>query len=130
MSAVSRAIVLVDHGSRRPEANAQLEALAERVRAREPGTLVLTAHLEVAPPDVAEALARCAAVGADDVVLLPWFLAPGRHTAEDIPRAVAAATARHPSLRVRIGEPIGLDPRLVDLAMARIAGARGGSASR
>ena len=130
MSAVSRAIVLVDHGSRRPEANAQLEALAERVRAREPGTLVLTAHLEVAPPDIADALARCADAGADDVVLLPWFLAPGRHTADDIPRAVAAAIARHPSLRVRIGEPIGLDAKVVDLAMARIAGAREGSASR
>jgi sirohydrochlorin ferrochelatase len=130
VTAVSRAIVLVDHGSRRPEANAQLDALAERVRAREPGTLVLTAHLEVARPDIAEALARCAEVGADDVVLLPWFLAPGRHTAEDIPRAVAAARARHPSLRVRIGEPIGLDATLVDLAMARVARAREGSASR
>jgi len=130
VSAVSRAIVLVDHGSRRPEANAQLEALAERVRAREPGTLVLTAHLEVAQPDIGDALARCAAAGADDVVLLPWFLAPGRHTAEDIPRAVAAATLLHPSLRVRIGEPIGLDAKLFDLAMARIAGARDASGSR
>jgi sirohydrochlorin ferrochelatase len=125
VSAVSRAIVLVDHGSRRVEANAQLEALAERVRAREPDTLVVTAHLEVEAPDIAEALAGCAAAGAKDVVLLPWFLAPGRHTAEDIPRAVALACARHPELRVRIGEPLGLDAVLVELALARIAFARG-----
>jgi sirohydrochlorin ferrochelatase len=57
-------------------------------------------------------------------VLLPWFLAPGRHTAEDIPRAVAAARERHPELRVRIGEPLGLDARLVEVALARIADAR------
>lgn len=124
MSAVSRAIVLVDHGSRRPEANAQLEALAEQLRAREPGTLVATAHLELAPPYLADALAACARAGATDVVLLPWFLAPGRHTAEDIPRAVAEACARHPGLRVQIGEPLGLDARLVELALARIANAR------
>jgi sirohydrochlorin ferrochelatase len=125
---VSRAIVLVDHGSRRSEANAQLEALAARVREREPGTLVATAHLEVEPPDIAEALAECARAGALDVVLLPWFLSPGRHTAEDIPRSVARACARHPGLRVRIGEPLGLDPRLVEVAMARIAEARTGDA--
>jgi sirohydrochlorin ferrochelatase len=119
-----RAIVLVDHGSRRAEANAQLEALAERVREREPGTLVVTAHLEIAGPDIGEALAACASAGARDVVLLPWFLAPGRHTAEDIPRAVAAARERLPSLRVRIGEPLGLDARLVDVALSRIEDAR------
>ena len=119
-----RAIVLVDHGSRRPEANAQLEALAERVREREPGTLVVTAHLELAAPDIGEALAACASAGARDVVLLPWFLAPGRHTAEDIPRAVAAARERLPSLRIQIGEPLGLDARLVDVALSRIEDAR------
>lgn len=119
-----RAVVLVDHGSRRAEANAQLEALAERVREREPGTLVVTAHLELATPDIGEALAACASAGARDVVLLPWFLSPGRHTAEDIPRAVAAARERHPELRVRIGEPLGLDARLVDVALSRIQDAR------
>lgn len=119
-----RAVVLVDHGSRRAEANAQLEALAERVREREPGTLVVTAHLELATPDIGEALAACASAGARDVVLLPWFLSPGRHTAEDIPRAVAEARERHPELRVRIGEPLGLDARLVDVALSRIQDAR------
>lgn len=120
-----RAVVLVDHGSRREDANAQLEALAERVREREPGTLVVAAHLELAPPDIAAALAACASAGALEIVLLPWFLSPGRHTAVDIPRAVAAAQERHPELRVRIGEPLGLDPRLVDVALSRIADARG-----
>ena len=119
-----RAVVLVDHGSRRAEANAQLEALAERVREREPGTLVVTAHLEIAAPDICEALAACASAGARDVVLLPWFLSPGRHTAEDIPRAVAAARERHPELRVQIGEPLGLDARLVEVALSRIQDAR------
>lgn len=126
---MSRAILLVDHGSRRSEAGQQLEALAELLRAREPGTLVLTAHLEVAPPGIGDALAACAGAGALDVVLLPWFLAPGRHTLEDIPREVAQARARHPGLRIRVGEPLGLDPRLVELAQARIASARGETSS-
>lgn len=125
MSAVSRAVVVVDHGSRRPEANAQLEALAERLRESEPGTLVATAHLELEPPSIADAIARCAGAGAREVVVLPWFLAPGRHTAEDIPRQVDAARARHPELRIRVGDPLGLHPKLVEVALERIAGARG-----
>jgi len=121
---VSRAIVLVDHGSRRPEANAQLESLAELLRAREPETLVLTAHLELAAPSIADALAACARAQAEEVVLLPWFLAAGRHTSDDIPRLVAEARALHPQLRVRIGAPLGLDDKLVELALQRVADAR------
>jgi sirohydrochlorin ferrochelatase len=124
VSAVSRAVVIVDHGSRRPEANAQLEALASLLRAREPGTLVLTAHLEIEPPSIADALGACAAARADDVVVLPWFLADGRHTRDDIPRLVAQALALHPGLRVRIGAPLGLDEKLVQLALERVADAR------
>jgi sirohydrochlorin ferrochelatase len=125
VSPVARAIVVVDHGSRRPEANAQLEALAAELRAREPDTLIRTAHLEVVAPDLVAALSECVAAGAKEVVLLPWFLAPGRHTADDIPRAVARARERHPDLCVHLADPIGLDPRLVELALERIASARG-----
>jgi sirohydrochlorin ferrochelatase len=124
VSAVARALVIVDHGSRRTEANAQLDALAERLREREPGTLVVPAHLELEPPSIADAIARCAEAGARDVVVLPWFLAPGRHTAEDIPRQVDAARARHPQLSIRVGEALGLHPKLVEVALERIAAAR------
>ena len=121
---MANAIVLVDHGSRRPEANAQLESLAQRLRAREPETLVLTAHLELAEPSIADALAACARARVDEVVLLPWFLAAGRHTRDDIPRQVAEAQAAYPQLRVRIGAPLGLDDKLVELALQRVADAR------
>ncbi|MCA9509637.1 MAG: ferredoxin, partial [Myxococcales bacterium] len=65
------AIVLIDHGSRRAEANAQLEALAREVRARRPDAHVATAHLEVVPPDLAHAVAACVAAGATRVVVHP-----------------------------------------------------------
>ena len=124
MSPATRAIVLVDHGSRRAEANEQLEALAQSLRAREPATLVLTAHLEVLPPGLADALDACARAGVRDVVVLPWFLAAGRHTRDDIPQQVADAAARHPELRVQIGEPLGLHAKLVEVALERIEAAR------
>lgn len=120
---MTRAILLVDHGSRRAEANAQLDELAARVRARAPDRVVQVAHLELAPPTIAEGIAACVAAGADEVVVHPYFLGPGEHTTRDIPRLVEEAAARHPSVRVRVSEPLGIDERLVELILDRVAAA-------
>ena len=114
------AILLVDHGSRRPEANAQLEALAERVRARVGERFVTIAHMELAEPSIADGIAACVAAGANAIVVHPFFLGPGNHTARDIPQLVAEAAARHPGIHAVVGPPLGLDDKLVDLVLERI----------
>lgn len=120
LTALARhALLLVDHGSRSPEANLQLEELARRVRARCPGLVVEIAHMELLPPTLADALARCQRAGVEEVVVCPWFLGPGRHTRETIPELVARAAAGHGALRVRIAEPLGLDEKLIDVLIAR-----------
>lgn len=121
---MSRAILLVDHGSRKEEANAQLEAVAEALRRRAGDARVRVAHLELAEPSIGDAVEACAADGVTDLVLLPWFLGPGRHTAHDIPEQAAAAARRHPTLRLRIAEPLGLHEKLVDVLLERAAHAR------
>lgn len=121
-----RAVLLVDHGSRRDEANLQLEALAEKVRARLPDFDVATAHLEIAPPSVAEGIDGCVARGASEIVIHPFFLAPGRHSAEDLPRLAREGAARHPSVSIRVGPELGLHPALVEAVLARIAEGAGG----
>ena len=113
----SRAILLVDHGSRRPEANAQLEALAALVRARSDAA-VQVAHMELAPPSIAEAFAACVETGAEEVVVVPCFLAPGRHASEDIPRLVAEAAAEHP-VRWQVTDVLGAHPLLAELILVR-----------
>ena len=117
---LTRAIVLIDHGSRRAEANEQLEQLAAKIRQREPDTIVRTAHLEIAAPSLAEAIDDCVKEGARVLVVHPYFLAPGRHTSEDIPRQVAEASARHPELEVRLSPPLGIHDKLVDVVLERV----------
>ena len=116
------AIVLIDHGSREAAANAVVEAVAAALRERLPGRVVEVAHLELAPPDLGEAVARCAARGATEVVVLPFFLAPGRHSARDIPRLAAQAAERHPGTEVRVAPPLGAHPALVDAVLDRLSG--------
>ena len=117
---MSRAILIVDHGSRRAEANAQLDAVARDVRERDPGAIVEIAHMELAPPSIADGLAACVAAGASDVVVHPFFLGPGNHTQNDIPRLVAEAAANHPEVKVRISGPLGPHPKLVDILLERV----------
>ncbi len=117
---MTRAILLVDHGSRREQANALLDAVAERVRERAPDRIVRTAHLELAHPTIAEGIDACVAAGAGEIVVHPYFLAPGSHTPRDIPERVAAAAARHPELRVRISDPLGMHAKLVDVILERV----------
>ena len=115
------AIVLIDHGSREAAANAVVEQVAAALRERLPGRAVEVAHLELAPPDLGEAVARCAARGAREVVVLPFFLAPGRHSARDIPRLAAEAAARHAGVSVRVAPPLGAHPALVDAVLERLS---------
>jgi sirohydrochlorin ferrochelatase len=115
------AIVLVDHGSRRPEANEQLDEIARRIRTRDPDRIVRVAHMEIASPSLAEAIAECVEAGATEIIVHPYLLAPGRHSQEDIPAQAAAAATRHAGLTVRVSEPLGLHDALVDVVLQRVA---------
>lgn len=116
-----RALLLVDHGSRRAEANAVVEEIARAVRERSPGWTVEAAHMELAAPDVAEGVRLCAERGAEELVVVPYFLGPGRHASEDIPRLVREAAAGRSGLALRFAEPLGAHPRLVDAVLDRVA---------
>ena len=115
-----RAILLVDHGSRRAEANAVLDEVAALLRRRLPDDIVRVAHLGVVAPGVAEGIEACLAEGAREIVVHPYFLAPGNHAASDVPALVAEAAKRHPSVSIRVSAPLGAHPALLDAILARI----------
>ena len=117
---MKRALLIVDHGSREPEAEAHLARIAEELRRRRPGLSVYVAHLELVPPSIPEALASCAADGVSDLVVHPFFLVPGRHAARDLPRALEAAASAHPGLHVRLTAPLGSAAGLLELILATL----------
>ena len=115
-----RAVLLIDHGSRLPEANATLDAIADLVRAEAGGTLIVrAAHMELAEPTIAQAFAACVEDGATTVVALPYMLAPGRHAREDIPRLVEEAARVHHGVTWRLAEPLGAHPLLARIVLDR-----------
>jgi sirohydrochlorin ferrochelatase len=113
-------IVLVDHGSRRDESNGLLVEVA-RALSRHVGVAnTEPAHMEVAEPSVHTAFQRAVSKGARFVIVVPYFLGPGRHWKHDIPRLAAEAAAEQPGIRFVVTEPIGLHPLMCDILDDRI----------
>lgn len=119
MSETVHAVLLVDHGSRRAEANDLVETLA-RALAKRVDRIVKTAHLEAPEPSIAQGIDACVAEGATDIAVLPCFLAPGRHIIEDVPRQATEAAARHRGVIVRVAEPLGTHPKIVEILLDRL----------
>lgn len=126
MTEPDSAVVLVDHGSRLADANHVLEAIADRVREQLPGRRVVAAHMELAAPSLEDAIESCVAAGAREVVVQPYFLAPGRHSSRDIPQLAESIAARHPGLRIRVSAPLGVHDGLVAAVLDRLRERAGG----
>jgi sirohydrochlorin ferrochelatase len=115
------AVILVDHGSRRSESNDQLLEVVAAYRQHSGAAIVEPAHMELAEPSIAAAFDRCVQQGATRVVVVPYFLAPGKHWSEDIPRLAAAAAVAHPGIEHSVAPPIGLHPLMLAIIDERIA---------
>jgi sirohydrochlorin ferrochelatase len=115
-----KAILLIDHGSVKPEANEMLADVASMVQEMAgPEVLVGYAHMELAEPDVDAGFAACVARGATDVVAFPYMLSPGKHSTRDIPRLVAAAAEQHPRVTYSVTPAFGVHEKLGEVVLER-----------
>lgn len=129
-------VVLVDHGSPIPEVTAVRHWLAGRLRATLGATLgpaatLVEAAMERRPGPAYDfngerldtALARLAAEnGHRPIVMLPLFLAAGRHAGPggDIDSIRGAVVERHPGLEMVVADLVGGHPQLIEILAARI----------
>lgn len=117
---MTHAIVLFAHGSRDPLWHKPMEAVAQRIREREPEALVACAYLELSPPDLPTCVAALVAQHATAIRVLPMFLGVGKHAREDLPLLMAQLRAQHPQVAFELMPAVGEDTRLVE-TLAHIA---------
>lgn len=113
-------VVIVDHGSRRAGSNQMLETFVEQFALATDYPIVEPAHMELAEPSIATAFGRCVERGARRVVVMPYFLLPGRHWHQDIPELTRRAAESHPGIEYLVGSPIGLHPLMTGVIQARL----------
>jgi len=121
-------VIILAHGSRGARAEETLKETASRVRSSLGGTSVILAFLQFNRPSLAEAIAAAAGEGLDQVIVVPFFLAPGVHVEQDIPRELEEARRKHPGMRILYARSLGADPRIAEILVDRVAKARHGSA--
>jgi sirohydrochlorin ferrochelatase len=115
-----KAILLIDHGSTRAEANHMLECMASLVQHMAgDGVIVRFAHMELAEPSIDAGFAACVEAGATAVTVFPYMLSPGKHSTSDIPRLVAAAAARHPGVSATVTSAFGVHEKLAEVVLDR-----------
>ena len=119
MATSAEAVVLLGHDSRLAGGTCGLEPVAARVAALLGGARVEEAFLQLAQPNLDEAVARCVAAGAERIVVVPFFLFPGAHVQEDIPQALERLAAVYPRVTLHLAEVLGGHPKLAEVAAER-----------
>ena len=109
---MSIGLLIVGHGSRDPNANAEFESVVAAYRASRPDVDVTHGYVELARPSLAMAL-RELAQRADFIVVLPLFLFAAGHVKNDIPLALSQARQNFPDVRFTVTNALGVDPNLV-----------------
>ncbi len=115
-----KGILIVDHGSRKREANDMLRCMSNLLQAMAgPEVVVRYAHMELADPDIARGFADCVGGGATDVTVFPYMLSPGRHSTADIPRMVGEAARAFPRVTFSVTHAFGVHEKLAELILDR-----------
>jgi sirohydrochlorin ferrochelatase len=113
------ALLLIAHGSRNAEANDDLFALAEDLR--DVYAIVEASFLELAEPTIETAVNRCVDLGAERVVLLPYFLSAGVHVRRDLQEKRDRLTRDHGGVEFVLAEPLGRHPLMREIVLQRAA---------
>lgn len=108
-------LVGTSHGTDDVAGRAAVRALLDGVRAARPDLDVREAFVDVQTPEVGDVLAD-AVSDAGSAVVVPLLLSTGYHVRHDI----AAAVGAHGDVAVA-ADPLGPDPRLVDLLADHLA---------
>ncbi len=116
--------VVFAHGSSVESANDAVRAVAAQASLDGGFALYETAFLDGGRPLLPDAIAAVAARGADDVVVIPYFLTLGLHLQRDLPDLVDVARQKFPGLSIRVAPPLDGHPALSAILIDRAREAR------
>lgn len=120
---MTEALVVMVHGSPRPVANKEMLRVVEELRGRPEATarfpIIEVGYMECNEPDIPTAIDQSILKGAKMVTAVPYFLHTGTHVCDDLPGLLEMARVRHPSVIFKMGDYLGLSPRLTDILEQR-----------
>ncbi len=121
---MTKALLLIAHGSRREASNDEIRSLTARVSKadRKRFDTIGCAFLELAEPSIPDGIEAMIQNGAAHVTILPYFLAAGRHVIEDIPGQVETKRHEHPDVTIEIAPYFGTAEVIPELLLSILSG--------
>ncbi|MEP5230516.1 MAG: CbiX/SirB N-terminal domain-containing protein [Alloalcanivorax sp.] len=124
---MSKALLIMAHGSRSETANDEFRALVDTVAesahaAGQEYVAVLPCFLELATPSLIEAIQQLEHQPVKTVQLYPLFFNKGKHVGKDIPAQIEEARERFPDLEIELLEYFGNARGLASLVLQHIGG--------
>ncbi|CAN5427856.1 CbiX/SirB N-terminal domain-containing protein [soil metagenome] len=116
---VKTAIVLIAHGSRNADANADATYFAEQLQNSGIAVNVKAAYLELAEPTIPQAVESLIKNLPEVVILLPYFLSAGVHVRRDLAELCVRFRNDHPQTVFQLAEPIGRHTLLQTILLER-----------
>jgi sirohydrochlorin cobaltochelatase len=117
---VRPALLVAGHGSQDAAGAVELLALADRVRALDPGLALACGFIELSPPPLSVACADLVAQGATEVVVVPVMLLAAGHVKDDVPALLARLRLQYPGVRFRYARELGIHPDLLAVVDERL----------
>lgn len=114
------AVLIVAHGSRVNETEATMETIRSYVQEELGLELVMEAYMEFRRTNIAAGVEKLIEQGADEIVIVPYFLFEGIHIREDIPNEIREMQKKYPHVTLRFGRTLGADRRLAQVLSDRI----------
>ncbi len=115
---------MVGHGSKLSGSSDALNLVLVGLQKKEPATFFQAAFLEIRPPSIPEAIELCVNQGADEVIVIPYFVQAGKHVVQDIPKIVSEAKIKYPDRHIYLTDYLSFDERIISIVEDRIYRAR------
>ena len=116
-----RAILLLAHGSREDATERTMEKIVEHIKSElseeiaENDYIVKEAYLQFRNRNLSNVLDELLLEGADDIIIIPYFLFEGVHIKEDIPKEIEDFLSTHKNVKITMGNTLGSDRRLAEI---------------
>jgi sirohydrochlorin ferrochelatase len=112
---VKTAVIILGHGSRSGGADEAIKQIAAEVRRAGNFLLVEHAFLQYVQPALPETLETCIRQGANNIVIIPFFMQAGAHVTRHVPDLVEKAKKRHPEVNIAVTDYVGTHPLMTKI---------------
>jgi precorrin-8X/cobalt-precorrin-8 methylmutase len=120
------AIVVIGHGTTDPQGVNQFIELVGTLQSRDPLRKYYASFMELAEPNMDDAIARAVRDGHQEVLCQPALLLTAGHAKNDLPARIREIAAHHHGVNLRYGSPMELSAEIVALCAQQVRAAAPG----